>query len=498
MAKATSNVPLTLSPRDPATPLGRWIYAALRDAILEGRLRPGTRVPSTRDLAQHYGVARGTVVEAFDELKWEGYLETRVGSGTWVARSLPEALFEVTDPPRPAHRPPRDRPRPLSAYGRRVVRPTYLEAGPIRAFRANRPSLDLFPIERWTQLTARRLRRSATDLLLACDPLGDRRLREAVADYLATSRGVACTAEQVAIVSGTQEALDLAARLLLDPGDRVAVEEPGYDGATLAFEAAGATVVRLPVDREGLVLDERKLAGVRLVYVTPAHQFPLGVAMSLPRRLAWLDWAAASDAAIFEDDYDSEFRYSGRPLPALQGLDRRGQVLLAGTFSKVLFPSMRLGYVVLPDDLVDRFASIQAVARRHAPVIAQAVLADFIAGGHFGRHIRRMREVYAERLAVLLGAARERWGGLLEVSGVEAGLQTTAWLLCGLSAHRAARAAAGRDVEVVPLGRCRLGNVEREGLHLGFAAVGPEEIRRGVRDLATALEEELRGDPFLT
>jgi len=489
MAKKTSHFALTLPPRDPATSLGRWLYAALRDAILEGRLRPGTRLPSTRDLAERYGIARGTVVEAFDELKWEGYLESRVGSGTWVTTTLPDDLFAVPRPPRAGTpRASRDRPRAISAYGRRVVPADYFEGGPIRAFCANRPALDLFPIDLWTQLTARRLRRSTTDLLLRCDALGHRPLREAVADYLATSRGAACAPDQVAIVSGVQEALDLAARLLLDPGDRVAVEDPGYDGARLVFEASGATVVPLPVDREGLVLDEARLQGVRLVYATPAHQFPLGVAMSLPRRLAWLEWAVASDAMIFEDDYDSEYRYSGRPLPALQGLDRQGQVLLAGSFSKVLFPALRLGYVVVPEDLVDRFAAIRSLTHRHAPLIEQAVLADFIVDGHFGRHIRRMREVYAERLAVLLAAAEERLAGLLEISDVEAGLQTVGWLRRGLSAEWAAKAAASRDVEVTPLGHWGRDGVEREALHLGFAAVGEAEIRRGVRDLAAALE----------
>jgi GntR family transcriptional regulator/MocR family aminotransferase len=319
--------------------------------------------------------------------------------------------------------------------------------------------------------------------------MGYRPLQEAVADYLTTSRGVKCVPEQVTILSGVQEALDLVARLFLNPGDRVAIEDPGYIGATLVFRAFGATVAPVRINDEGLILNQSSLKRARLVYVTPAHQFPLGVSMSLPRRLALLAWARTSGAMIFEDDYDSEFRYAGRPVPALQGLDRHGQVIFAGSFSKVLFPSLRLGYLVVPADLVDRFAATQSITNRHAPLLDQAVLADFITKGHFGRHIRRMREVYAERLSVLLKSAEEKLAGLLEISGVEAGLQTAGWLGGGVKADAAARAAAQRGVEVVPLSRYSRRPMAREGLLLGFAAVDTHEIRRGVRDLAIALRD---------
>jgi GntR family transcriptional regulator/MocR family aminotransferase len=293
----------------------------------------------------------------------------------------------------------------------------------------------------------------------------------------------------VAILSGVQEGLDLAARMLLDPGDRVAVENPAYRGATLAFQALGASVVRVPIDEQGMVLDRAALRGVRLVYLTPAHQFPLGGSMSLPRRLALLEWARGAGASIFEDDYDSEYRYSGRPVPALQGLDRHGQVLFAGSFSKVLFPSLRLGYLVLPADLVERFAAALSVRHRHAPLLEQAVLADFIAGGHFGRHVRRMREVYAERLSVLLECADRRLSGLLKVSRIEAGLQTVGWVGRSIGGDEAAAAAARRGVEVISLSRYGQGEVVSHALHLGFAAIDAPEIRRGVHELAAALEE---------
>lgn len=367
-----------------------------------------------------------------------------------------------------------------------------LEVRPTRAFRANLAALDLFPTSLWAQLAGRRLRDATVRDLLGCEPLGHPPLREVVAEYLSRARGVRCQAEQVAIVSGVQEALDLAARLLLEPGDRVVVEEPGYAGARLLFEAAGARLVGAPVDGEGLTVHPSRLRGARLVYVTPAHQYPLGMTMSLPRRLALLDWARQSGARILEDDYDGEFRYAGRPVPALQGLDGSGSVLLAGSFNKVLFPSLRLGYLVLPSDLVDRAAAARSVACRHPPLFEQRVLVDFITEGHFGRHLRRMREIYAERLSTLLESAGERLSGLLELSAVEAGLQTAGRLSPGLDGESVARAAAARNVEVVPLGRFYRSHRPVEGLQLGFAAVEPREIRRGVSELGAALEEESR------
>ncbi len=490
MLKRTTTFELMLHPRESGTPAHRWLYSALRAEILDGHLRPGARLPGTRDLANQYGLSRGTIVNAFDQLKSEGYVEGTVGSGTYVSKILPEELLHVTrvaKAQRPTQRKPR---RSISDYGKRVKLFSGLETRAPRAFRTNLPALNLFPTELWTQITARRLRRASTNLLRGCDPLGYRPLREAVADYLSTSRGVKCAAEQVVIVSGVQEALDLVARLFLNPGDRVCMENPGYPGAAIVFEAVGAKISALRVDEEGMQLREPSLRGALLIYVTPAHQFPLGITMSLRRRLELLAYARKSGALIFEDDYDSEYRYSGRPVPALQGLDRHGLVLFAGTFNKVLFPSLRLGYLVVPPDLVSYFAATISVASRHAPLLDQAVLCDFITAGHFGRHLRRMREVYAERLSVLMESAQQRLAGLLEISNIEAGLQTVGWLRNGLAAESAAKAAATRDVEVIPLGRYSRGHKAQEGLQLGFAAVETAEIRRGVHELAVALEEE--------
>lgn len=472
-------------------PAGRWLYSALRAAILDGRLRPGARLPATRDLAQQYGLARGTIVGTFGHLSSEGYVEGIVGSGTFVARMLPERLLEVPRSAAGRTEPAGTAARRLSGFGQRLEALDNRADRRLRAFRTNQPALDLFPTTLWAQVAGRRLRRATMNDLVGCGPLGYPPLQRAVADYLTQSRGVACEAGQVAIVSGTQEALDLAARLLLNPGDRVAMENPGYVGATRVFEALGATVIPIPLDDQGLTLDRASLDGVRLAYVTPAHQYPLGVSMSLPRRLALLEWARGAGALVIEDDYDSEYRYSGRPMPALQGLDRHDVVLFTGSFSKVLFPSLRLGYLVVPADLVDRFAATLSVTTRHAPLLEQAVLCDFITEGHFGRHVRRMRQIYAERLSVLLECGRERLAGLLQISSVEAGLQTAGWLCEGIDAEAAARAAAAREVEMVPIGRYSRRPMPRQGVQLGFAAVDAEEIRRGVRELAVALQAEL-------
>lgn len=490
LTKATGVLPLSLPPRRANVPAYQWLGDALRTGILQGRLRPGARLPASRELAREYRLSRGTVVAAFDQLKAEGYVTGTVGSGTYVNRVLPDELLHVHAEAGAAAA--RERPHRLSVFGSSVSPFPRSTLGRTRAFRTDIPALDLFPTTVWAQLAAKRLRRSTTAQLLGCGPMGYRPLREAVADYLRTSRGVNCVAEHIAIVSGVQEALDLVARLLVDPGDRVCVENPGYPGAWLVFRALNARISPIGVDEEGMRLPGLKDQGAKLVYVTPAHQFPLGITMSLRRRLALLEWAKHARAVIFEDDYDREFRYSGRPFPALQGLDRHGSVIHAGTFSKVMFPGLRLGYVVLPPGLVGSFAAAKSISTRHAPVLEQTVLCDFITMGHFGRHVRRMREEYAHRLSVLMESAREHLAGLLEISSVEAGLQTVGWL-CGpsrLDSETVARLAADRDVDVTPLIRHAHGRIARAeyGLQLGFAAVDAAEIRRGVRTLAAVLE----------
>jgi len=472
---------VALPPRKSREPAYRWLYGALRSAILGQRLLPGARLPATRDLARQYSLARGTVVAAFEQLKSEGYVEGSIGSGTYVSRVLPEKWLEVSSGNDRQSEQRRAQKPALSSYARRMRPFPGFEDRPIHAFRSNLPALDLFPVELWAKIANRTLRRASVRFLMGCDALGHFPLRKAIAEYLTASRGVKCNASQVATVSGVQEALDIAARLFLDPGDRVCMESPGYIGAQLVFRAHGAEICGVGVDDEGARTQRLPARGVKLMYVTPGHQFPLCTTMSLARRMELLEWARRSGTVIFEDDYDGEFRYSGRPIPAMQGLGASGLVLYAGSFSKVMFPSLRLGYLVLPEALVERAGAVKSISSRHCPVFEQAVLAEFLAEGHFARHLRRMRQEYAERLAVLLEEGRRELRGLLELSEVEAGLQTIGWLQ-GVSSDEAAVAARARGVDVTALRGTRL-----PGLQLGFAAVRPAEIRRGVRELRVAL-----------
>ncbi len=476
-------------------PLHRQVYDGLRGAILAGRLVAGTRLPSTRALATELRVSRNSVLTAFDQLLAEGYLEGRVGSGTFVARALPDDLLRAHPATAIALRPAAAG-RPISRRGAALAAATAIppaidwpDGMEQRAFRVGSPAFDAFPHDVWARILARRARRSLPRLLAYQDPAGHRPLREALAAYLGAARGVRCTAEQVIIVAGSQGALDLAARVLLDPGDPVWIEDPGYLGARGALLGAGARLVPVPTDGEGLRVADgvARCPGARLAFVTPSHQFPTGATMSLARRLALLEWAGRAGAWILEDDYDSEFRYAGRPLAALQGLDGEGRVVYLGTFSKTLFPALRLGYLVVPPDLVETFVAARLFAGMHTAALEQAALADFIVEGHFARHIRRMRALYAERGAALVAALGRDLPGLLDVRTPEAGMQLLARLPDGVDDRAAAHRAAAHGVDVWPLSIHHLEPAGRGGLLLGYAAVNEGELRDGVRRLATAL-----------
>jgi GntR family transcriptional regulator/MocR family aminotransferase len=347
----------------------------------------------------------------------------------------------------------------------------------------------MFPFEVWARLMSRQWRRPPTALLSYGDPAGYWRLREAIAAYLTASRGVRCVTEQVIVVAGSQQGLDLAARVLLDVGDRVWIEDPGYIGARGALKSAGADLVPVAVDSEGLNIAEgiSRCPTARLVYITPSHQYPLGVTMSLSRRLALLEWAHRAGAWVLEDDYDSEYRYTGRPLPALQGLDTEDRTIYLGTLSKTLFPSLRLGYLVVPTDLVAAFVAAKALADRHAPSVEQAVLADFMSEGHFARHVRRTRVLYAERQATLLKAAGSALNGLLEISPAEAGMHLVGFLPEGIDDRAVSRQASAYGVDAPPLSSYAIAPLPRGGLLLGYAAFGADEIIRGVERLAAAV-----------
>lgn len=477
--------------RNHAQPLHRQLYDGLREAILQRRIPGGTRLPATRTLAQELGLSRNTVLNAFEQLLAEGYLEARVGDGTYVADNLPDEYLSV-DAPRYIL-PSTNTERGLSKRGELLARTPVTLKRPrgIGPFRHGLPDYSLFPFEVWASLEAKRWKSAPRELFGYADPAGYMPLREAVTGYIQAARAVRCEPEQVIITTGSQQGLDLAARVLLDPDDSAWTEDPGYLGARGALIAAGAQITPIPVDQEGLVVQ----AGLelepraRLAYVTPSHQYPLGVTMSLSRRLALLQWASQRGAWIIEDDYDSEYRYAGRPLASLQGLDREGRVIYLGTFSKVMMPGLRLGYLVVPPDLMDPFVSAKALIDRHSPGIVQAVLADFIREGHFARHIRRTRALYATRQTLLVEAIRAELAEWLEVSPPEAGLHFVAWLKGGLDDREVSARAALAGIEALPVSAYALEPLDRGGLMLGYAAFDESEIKAGINTLGKVFSQ---------
>jgi GntR family transcriptional regulator / MocR family aminotransferase len=482
-------------------PLHRQLYEGLRKAILTGRLVPRGRLPSSRALAAELRISRNTVLSAFEQLASEGYLEARQGSGSRVAATLPDASPPPTlrraAPRRSGHAGKSARTAalaPLSARGLALTAASSARAargsGP---FAPAIPDLDIFPFELWSRLLAKSWRQPSLNMASGRDAAGYLPLRAAIADYLRRVRAVRCEPEQIIVLSGIRQAVDLAVRLLLDAGDAVWLEEPGYAGVREVLRAAGARLVPVPVDDEGLSvrIGARNAPEARLACVAPSHQYPLGTVMSLGRRLELLAWARGAGAWVIEDDYDSEFRYAGRPLAALQGLDEDGRVIYVGSFSKVLFPSLRLGYLVAPPALVDGFIAARSTLDDHAAMTAQPALAAFIAEGHFAAHIRRTRKLYAARQAALLAAAGRHLQGLLELAPASAGMHLLARLAPGLAARmddRTATArAAARGVTVSPLSAFHMSNPRRQGLLMGYAGVPEAAIEPAVITLAAAL-----------
>jgi GntR family transcriptional regulator / MocR family aminotransferase len=415
---------------------------------------------------------------------------SRVGSGTTVAADIAEGLPAVIGHDARATTPLPD----LPAWQGPTV------TGDPPPLRAGVPALDAFPYQEWARLLAHHVRHSLRAVAAYQEPAGYRPLREAIAAHLAVARGVRCTAEQVVIVSGSQGALDLVARALLRRGDDVWVEDPGNPGARGAFLGADAHLRPIPVDEEGF--DARVAAAshptARLAYVTPAHQFPLGVTMTLARRLALLDWAQRANGWIVEEDYDSEFRFRGRPLAAMHGLDRAHRVIYVGTFSRVLFPSLRLGYLVSPPDLVDVFIARRRYVDRHPPILEQLALTDFLNRRHFARHIRRMRTLYAARGAALVAAVDAECGDLLDVRMPESGIHVVGWLPQGVDDRSVARRANLDGIGVLPLSVFAIEPLPRGGLLLGYGGVPEGEMRAAVRRLARAIRSVLgtAGEPL--
>jgi GntR family transcriptional regulator/MocR family aminotransferase len=479
-----------------SVPLYKQLYERLRGAILAGQLERGARLPSTRQLASELGISRNTTVLAYEQLLLEGYLESRVGQGTAVARHLPATLLrEHTERTWEKRADTRETPSIRLASRVRLLQevpyPERVEGSAGRSFRGGEPALDLFPYEVWARLIARRARQSLRGFAHYQPPAGYYPLREAIAAHIGITRGVRCVPDQVILTAGSQGALDLALRTLLNAGEVAWLENPGYFGARGALLAAGARLVPVPVDEQGLTVEigRQRCPEARLVSTTPSHQFPTGVTMSLGRRLALLDWAAQAGAWILEDDYDSEYRFSGRPLEALQGLDHAGRVLYIGTFSKVLFPALRLGYLVAPTGLIEPLLATRRFIDVHVPILEQMALTDFMHEGHFARHLRRMLQHYNQRRDLLRHELRARLGGLLEVCAPEAGMHLVGWLPPGKDDRRAAELAAQAGIEVAPISRYSLEPLPRGGLLFGYAGTDEEGILPGVKRLAAALEQ---------
>lgn len=481
--------PLEIDP-SAARPLYQQLYRSLRTAIEKGRLAPGLRLPSTRSLAGDLGVSRTTAIQAYRQLKLEGYIESDERSGTFVADTPPLAVARQDSPEPEPSRQPRTSPS-LSARGEHILRSGHeaFEDGPPRPFTPGVPALDVFPRRLW-----RRVQSEVSHLvgrhLGPADPAGHPWLRSLIARYLAATRAIDCTADQILITSGAQEAFSILSELLLDPGDTVLMEDPSYRAAKRTFAESGARIVDVPVDRNGMDV-ERGLhlaPGAQLVYVTPSHQFPLGWPLSVDRQLALLRWARTRGGWIIEDGYDSEYRFQGGPLPALLSLEgARACTIFVGTFKRIIFPALALGFVVVPERLVAPFVSLRNRRLRSMPITPQLTLAAFMHDGHFTRHVLRMRTLYAERGGALAEALRQDLSPHMEVEPPRAGMHLLAWLPAGVHDREVSARASRGGVEAPALSHFGSTPFRRGGLILGFGAVAASEARSWVGKLAEAV-----------
>jgi GntR family transcriptional regulator/MocR family aminotransferase len=477
--------------RGSQTPLSEQIYAAVKAAIDAGRLQPGSPLPSSRALSTDLGVARSTVVLAYEHLRKEGFLDGALGRVNRVNARCARAPIPASRPlsrgaATSAH-------APLSRRAEQVAQMSFggyagLTDTP-KPFRTAVPALDLFPVGVWQKLLSRVWRRSSPRALGYGDPLGCKPLRRAIAQYLRSARGIGCSDDQVVICAGSQHAINLCAQLTLDPGDLVWMEDPGYPGAVHALTLNQARIAPVPIDEHGLQVQAGVEAApdARLAYVTPARQCPLGVAMSAARREALLTWARSAGAWILEDDYDSELRYASRPPSPIAALDAMDRVIFVGTFSKIMFPSLRLGYLVVPPGLVEPLRRLRLLSDFASPYLLQATVAEFITEGHFERHIRRMRTLYERRQTTLVSTLQERLRGLVEVAPSGAGMNLVVWLPPHLDDCRVARKAKALDLDLLPLSAMTIAHRRRPGLVLGFGGVQEAEIVDGVAKLERAL-----------
>jgi len=486
---ATFLPPIALDPLAKA-PVYRQLYDWFRLAITTGKMRPGQRLPSTRTLATELKISRIPVSNAYDQLLAEGYLETQIGAGTYVARSIPNDTLPALSGKR--LRPVQKAgPRRMSQRGVALTQlPEQSWLNIVGAFRVSLPALEHFPIALWSKLVARHSRTAARSAMSYRDAMGHLPLREAIAEYLGASRAVRCEASQIMVTTGSQQALQLSAQVLVDTNDSVWLEEPGYPSARQAFIATGARLIPVPVDDEGMNVAEaiRRSPNSRAAYITPSHQYPMGMTMSAPRRMLLLNWAVHHGSWIIEDDYDSEYRFESRPIASLQGLDSDSRGIYVGTFSKVMFPALRVGYLVVPKDLVPAFSAARDAADVFSATLYQLVLTDFIREGHFARHIRRMRMLYMERRQALVQAIRDQMGDSLEVIGAESGMHVVVMLPPGVNDVAVSKKAAQLGVSATPLSTCYVKPRTRGGLVLGYGGTNARQIHEGVSKLKQSLE----------
>lgn len=484
--------PLMNVDRKVGKPLYAQVYEAFRAAIMGRNLRAGERIPSTRALASELRISRIPVLNAYAQLLAEGYFKSRVGAGTFVSSSLPELLSPQKKQGNGLVK-VRRRPRPISQRASlipRYERPAWVKGR--GAFSVGQPAVDAFPFPIWSKLAGRYWKNLPVSALQYGDPMGFRELREAIAAYLRAARSVRCEWQQIMIVSGSQQALDISTRVLLEVGSSVWVEEPGYWLTRHILTAAGCRLVPVPVDKDGLdvAAGVKRSREARAVFVAPSHQYPLGATMSASRRLQLLEWAQGAGAWIVEDDYDSEFRYDSKPIASLQGLDHSSRVIYVGTFSKVLFPSLRVGYIVIPADLVEGFVAVRHAMDVSPPHFYQAVLVEFINEGHFSRHIRRMRTVYGERREMLFRCIKKELGSALQMHGAEAGLHLTVTLPRGCRDRAISARAARENLWLWPLSPSYLGAPHRQGFILGLGGATVAEIPAAVRRLRSVIDSE--------
>ncbi|HEU5247963.1 MAG TPA: PLP-dependent aminotransferase family protein [Candidatus Udaeobacter sp.] len=478
-------------------PLHEQLYRQIRDELISATFNNNSsRLPSSRDLAVDLGVSRFTVNVAFSRLHSEGYLQSRIGSGTFVAEPLPETFLSARTAKAEPHieRAPRLSDRVRNIPDQRAGKQFDLGiAGPPGVtFVPAVAALDEFPIAIWERLRAQVLAKKGAHLLQYASSRGDPDLRKALATYLCDHRGARCHPDQIIITAGTQQAMMISAMALVNRGEVAWIEDPGFYQARRTLGFAGATVVPRPVDREGITIARpSKQRSPKIIYVTPSHQFPLGMTMSLARRTALIDFARTCDAYIFEDDHNSEFRYTGPPLPCLQGLDNVGRVIYSGTMSKILYPSLRLGYILAPEQLVEPMIKIRAVMDQHSPAIDQATLARFLTEGFFLSHIKRMRKLYSDRREFFIEQFNKFLSKYFRLEVPEAGLHFVAWVRQKEHMPVITRVCTEIGIRPSPLSSCYMKAEPEPALTFGFAAWSRAQIREGLSKFAAALNSKL-------